>query len=217
VAAAVWVLPRVPLSPAIDWVRAQGMWAPVVFVALYVGCTVLMIPGSLLSLAAGSIFGVLWGSLYAVVAANLGANAAFLLGRWVAREAVGKRVAARPGFAAIDEAVGREGWKIVGLLRLSPVVPFTLLNYALGVTRVSFGQHALASLVGMLPGTVMYVFLGSAAGLAAGAGGEKTTAEKALFAVGLAATVAVTLVLVRLARRALAAKLPPPDPIGHGR
>ena len=142
-----------------------------------------------------------------MIAANLGANLAFLLGRSVAREAITRRVAGNPKFAAIDDAVGREGWKIVGLLRLSPVFPFTLLNYALGLTRIRQLDYALASLVGMLPGTVMYVYLGSAAGLAASGATAKTPAEKTLFIAGLVATVVVTVFITRIARKALAAKI----------
>jgi uncharacterized membrane protein YdjX (TVP38/TMEM64 family) len=206
-AVAVWLLGKLPLGPALEWVRAQGVWTPVVFIAIYVVCTVLLIPGSLLTLGAGSIFGPVWGTLYTIIAANLGANLAFLLGRSVAREAIARRVAGNPKFAAIDDAVGREGWKIVGLLRLSPVFPFTLLNYALGLTRIRQLDYTLASLVGMLPGTVMYVYLGSAAGLAAGGATPKTPAEKTLFIAGLVATVAVTVFITRLARKALAAKI----------
>ena len=214
-AGAVWLLPKIPLGPALEWVRGQGVWAPVIFIGVYVVCTVLLIPGSLLTLGAGSIFGPVWGTIYTVIAANLGANAAFFLGRSVAREAIARKVAGQPKFAAIDRAVGREGWKIVGLLRLSPVFPFTLLNYALGLTRVRQIEYTLASVVGMLPGTLMYVYLGSAVGLAARSGAAKTPAEKALFVVGFIATVVVTVFITRVARKALAARIG--EPSGPGK
>src|SRR5207247_1074266 len=116
------------------WVKGLGAWGPVVFIAGYVLAPVAFVPGVLLTLAAGAIFGLVQGVLYVFVAATLGASAAFLVGRYLARAAVEPRIAANPRFAAIDRAVGAEGRKIVFLLRLSPVFPFNLLNYALGLT-----------------------------------------------------------------------------------
>jgi uncharacterized membrane protein YdjX (TVP38/TMEM64 family) len=144
------------------------------------------------------------------IAATLGATAAFLVGRYLARDAVARRIEASPRFRALDEAVAGEGWKIVGLARLSPVFPFNVLNYAFGVTRVPLRDFVLASWVGMLPGTVMYVYIGSVAGELATLGAAdraRTPAEWAFYGVGLAATVAVTVVLTRLARRALARRV----------
>ncbi|MCI0743984.1 MAG: TVP38/TMEM64 family protein, partial [Verrucomicrobia subdivision 3 bacterium] len=129
--------------------------------------------------------------------------AAFLVGRYLARGWVAKKIEGNASFAAIDRAVADEGWKIVGLTRLSPVFPFSLLNYAFGLTRVKLRDYVLASWIGMMPGTVMYVYLGSLA--RAGAAGEKKSpAEWALYGVGLLATIAVTVVITRIARRALA-------------
>jgi uncharacterized membrane protein YdjX (TVP38/TMEM64 family) len=119
-------------------------------------------------------------------------------------------VGASPRARAIDAAVEREGWKLVLLLRLSPVFPFNVLNYALSLTRVPFGTYVLASFIGMLPGTALYVYLGSLApaaaqlGPAAAAGGAGRTA---VYAIGLLATVAVVVVATRLARRALAGEI----------
>ncbi|KAF0172910.1 MAG: hypothetical protein FD161_3914 [Limisphaerales bacterium] len=184
-------------------VEQLGPWGPVLFVVIYVLACVLFIPGSVLTLGAGAVFGVVWGSVYVSLASTLGATASFLVGRYLARRWVARKIAGNATFAAIDQAVAAEGWKIVGLTRLSPVFPFTLLNYAFGVTRVGLRDYVLASWIGMMPGTVMYVYLGSLA--RAGAGGQqKSPAEWALYGVGLAATIAVTVVITRIARQALA-------------
>lgn len=152
------------------------------------------------------------GSVIVSVASTLGATVAFLVGRHLARGWISSKIEGNAKFKAIDEAIGREGWRIVGLTRLSPIFPFNLLNYAFGVTRVPLGQYVLASWVGMLPGTIMYVYLGSLAGSLAtlGSGGgsqERTPAQWALYAVGLLATVAVTVYVTRIARRALNQKI----------
>ena len=191
---------------ALGAVDGLGPWAPAAFVALYAAACVLFIPGSLLTLGAGAVFGLARGTAYVSAASVLGATASFLLGRTLARDWVSRRAEADPRFRAVDEAVGREGWKIVGLLRLSPLFPFNLLNYALGLTRVTLRDFVLASWLGMLPGTVMYVYIGSLAGDLArlGSGGRsRTPAEWALYAGGLAATAAVTVFVTRIAREAL--------------
>lgn len=189
-------------------VERLGPWGPVLFIGLYVVATVFLIPGSVLTLGAGAAFGVVWGSIYVSVAATLGATAAFLVGRYFARDAVARRISGNARFAAIDRAVGEEGWKIVGLTRLSPVFPFTLLNYAFGLTRVSLRDYVVASWIGMMPGTVLYVYLGS---LAQAASGERarTPGEWALYGLGLLATVVVTVLITRIARRALATRIAP--------
>ena len=154
-------------------------------------------------------------SLHALVslASVIGASFAFLIGRYLARNWVAKKTEGSPRFRAIDEAIGKEGAKVVFLLRLSPIFPYNLLNYALGLTRVSFGRYLLASWIGMFPGTLMYVYLGSLAGsiaaLATG-GGEKTTSQWILFAVGLLATVVVTIYVTKVAKRALDRQLKDP-------
>lgn len=198
------------LRDLLAWVREQGIAGVVVFSAVYIAATVLFVPGSILTLGAGFVYGVGWGSLTVSVASTIGATAAFLVGRYFARDWIAAKVAGNARFAAIDEAVGREGWKIVGLTRLSPVFPFNLLNYAYGLTKVTLRDYFLASWIGMFPGTVMYVYIGSLAGsLAALGAGERsrTTAEWILYGVGLLATVVVTVFVTRLARRALSRKI----------
>jgi uncharacterized membrane protein YdjX (TVP38/TMEM64 family) len=194
------------LKQALDWVAQLGPWGPVIFIALYVLATVLFVPGSVLTLGAGAVFGVVWGSVYVSIAATLGATCAFLVGRYLARDAIARKIEGNERFAAIDRAVAREGWKIVGLTRLSPVFPFTLLNYAFGITRVRLGHYVLASWIGMMPGTVMFVYLGS---LAKAASGERhrTAGEWLLYGVGMLATIGVTFFVTRIAKRALAVKI----------
>lgn len=188
------------------WVAEQGVWGPVVFIAGYAVATVLLVPGSLLTLAAGAVFGVAAGVAYVFAGAVLGATLAFLVARHLARGAVERRIAADPRFERIDAAVARDGRKIVFLLRLSPVLPFNLLNYALGLTRVRLADYVVASL-GMLPGTLLYVYSGrvaaDAASLAGGAGGGRSAGEYAVLVLGLVATVIVTLMVTLIARNAL--------------
>lgn len=189
-----------------QWVQGLGAWGPLAFIAGYVVATVAFIPGSLLTLAAGAIFGVPRGVAYVLAGATLGSIAAFLVSRYVARRAIERRVAGNARFAAIDQAIGAQGRRIVLLLRLSPVVPFTLLNYALGLTQVRLADYATAS-VGMLPGTLLYVYYGKLAGdlaaLAGGAAPPRGPEYYAVLGLGLAATIAVTTIVTRTARRAL--------------
>jgi uncharacterized membrane protein YdjX (TVP38/TMEM64 family) len=199
------------LRDLLGWIDAQGSVGILVFIGTYVAATVLFVPGSILTLGAGFVFGVVGGTLSVSVASTLGALAAFLVGRYVARGWVAAKTADNPRFAAIDEAVGREGWKIVFLTRLSPVFPFNLLNYAYGLTSVSTPAYFLASWIGMLPGTIMYVYFGSlAANLATlgGAAESRGAAQWILYGLGFVATVAVTVFVTRLARRALAQSVP---------
>jgi len=194
------------LKAALDWIGKLGPWGPVIFVGLYVVATVLFIPGSVLTLGAGAVFGVALGSVLVSISATLGATAAFLVGRYLARDAIARKIEKNEKFATIDRAVAKEGWKIVLLTRLSPVFPFTLLNYAFGLTRVKLSHYVLASWLGMIPGTVMYVYLGSLVNVGAGHR-HRTTGEWVLYGVGLLATVVVTVFVTRLARNALARKI----------
>jgi uncharacterized membrane protein YdjX (TVP38/TMEM64 family) len=194
-----------------DWVAGLGAVAPIAFAALYIAATVLFVPGSLLTLAAGALFGVVKGTAIVIVAASLGACAAFLIARYAARERVARLTERDKRFAAIDRAVGNSGFKIVALLRLSPVFPFNLLNYALGLTSVRFRDYALAC-VAMLPGTLLYVYygrlIGDVAALAAGERAERGWTYYLLLGAGLLATIAVTAILTRIARRELARNAP---------
>lgn len=194
------------LKSGLDWVEQLGPAGPIIFILMYIAACVFFIPGSALTLGAGAIFGVVKGSIIVSVASTLGAMVAFLVGRYVARDWVARKIEKNEKFRAIDQAVAGEGWKIVGLTRLSPAFPFSLLNYAYGLTKVSLRDYVLASWIGMMPGTIMYVYLGSLARLGVEAE-QATTAQTVLKIVGLLATVAVTVYVTKIARRALNQKI----------
>ncbi|MCF4970600.1 TVP38/TMEM64 family protein [Nostoc sp. CMAA1605] len=198
--------PQTLLRQALQWIDSLGTVGAIAFTALYIIATVAFLPGSILTLGAGVVFGVVWGAIYVFIGATLGATAAFLVGRYLARGWVAKKIAYNKKFAAIDRAVGREGLKIVLLTRLSPIFPFNLLNYAFGITGVSLTDYFIGS-VGMIPGTIMYVYIGSLAGNLAmiGTEGQPTnpTAQWIIRIVGFIATVAVTIYVTRIAQKAL--------------
>jgi len=196
------------LRHILQWVEGLGLAGGVAFIALYIVAAVAFLPGSILTLGAGAVFGVGLGAIYVFIGATLGAIAAFLVGRYLARGWVSKTIAGKPNFAAIDQAVANEGFKIVLLTRLSPLFPFNLLNYAFGITGVSLNAYALGS-IGMLPAIVLYVYIGSLAGDLARIGTEPThpAIPWAIRLIGLMATVAVTVYVTRLAQKALAEKV----------
>jgi uncharacterized membrane protein YdjX (TVP38/TMEM64 family) len=194
------------LRQLLDWIDSIGAIGPIFFIVLYILVTVLLVPGSILTLGAGALFGVLWGTIYVSVGSTLGATAAFLVGRYFMRDWVAAKIAKSERFSAVDEAIGREGGKIVFLLRLSPIFPYNFSNYAFALTKVNVGSYMLASWIGMIPGTIMYVYIGSLIESLAALGTEgraRTTAEWILYGVGLVATVTVTIYVTRLARRAI--------------
>jgi uncharacterized membrane protein YdjX (TVP38/TMEM64 family) len=202
------------LREALNWISGFGALGLIIFIVLYILACIVSLPGSILTLGAGAVFGVITGSIAVSIGSTLGATCAFLIGRYVARDWVAGRIAGNNKFKAIDDAVGREGWKIVLLTRLSPIFPFNLLNYAFGVTNVSLKHYFFASWLGMIPGTVMYVYIGSLAGDLAhlGASGRtRSASEWILYGVGLAATVVVTIFVTRLAKKSLASRLTPQD------
>jgi uncharacterized membrane protein YdjX (TVP38/TMEM64 family) len=185
------------------WVRGHGLLGAVVYAGVYVLAALLFVPGSVLTLAAGAIFGALWGTLLVSLASTTAAALAFLIARHVARAAVERMAHRDRRFAALDQAIREGGWRIVVLLRLSPVVPFSLSNYLYGLTPVDFGPYVLASWAAMLPATVLYVSLG-AAGRAA-AGGHRRPAEWVLIGAGIAASLVATVMITRAARSRLQA------------
>lgn len=187
------------------WMEGLGALGAVAFVLAYVVVTVALVPASLLTLAAGAVYGLARGIPLVLAGATLGATAAFLLSRYALRDAVERRLARRPRLAAVMDAVSRDGRRIAFLLRLSPAVPFGLLNYALGATRLRLADFVVA-LAGIVPGTALYVYYGTVAGsLAEAAGGERrSAADWVLLGAGLAATLLATLLVGRAARRALA-------------
>jgi uncharacterized membrane protein YdjX (TVP38/TMEM64 family) len=202
------------LLALVERIRRAGAWGAVLFVGVYAVATVLAVPASVLTLGAGFAYGPVYGTLLVMVASNLGALGAFLLGRTALRERVARRLEGQPRFTAVDTAVAEQGFRVVFLLRLSPLFPFNLLNYALGLTRVRLRDYVLASLLGMIPGTVLYVYLGSlvtsVAQLTSGQRPDSGPYGRLLFWGGLVATVLVTVYVTRLARRALESTLRTP-------
>ncbi|MEY3223139.1 MAG: hypothetical protein RLZZ203_1995 [Cyanobacteriota bacterium] len=198
--------PQALLESALHWINGLGTLGGIAFIGIYIIATVAFLPGSILTLGAGVIFGVILGSLYVFIGATLGATAAFLVGRYLARGWVTNKISDNKKFAAIDKAVGKEGLKIVLLTRLSPIFPFNLLNYALGITGVSLQDYFLGS-VGMIPGTIMYVYIGSLAGNLAFIGSESKPDNMILHwvikIIGLIATIVVTIYVTKIAKKAL--------------
>jgi uncharacterized membrane protein YdjX (TVP38/TMEM64 family) len=198
------------LAPALLQVVAHiqgvGPAAPAAFILIYAFAVVALIPASLLTIAAGAVFGLLPGVTYALIGATLGSTAAFLIGRHVARRLVAKKLATMPRFAAIERAVSARGRRIVFLLRLSPVVPFNFLNYALGLTTISAWDFVFASL-GTVPGAFVYAYAGKVTGEALALAGKaevpKNASYYAVLLAGLVATIAATTVVTQTARRAL--------------
>lgn len=191
-------------SAMLDRIRDMGALAPVLFIILYIIAAVLFVPGSVLTIGAGVLFGLLWGSIYVSIGATLGATAAFLVGRYLARDWVRRQLDGNRKFSAIDNAVGREGWKIVLLTRLSPVFPFNLLNYAFGLTAVTLRDYVIATWIGIMPASVLFVYLGSIGGnLATAAQSHQSPARWVLRIIGLGATLGVAVYASRLASRAL--------------
>jgi uncharacterized membrane protein YdjX (TVP38/TMEM64 family) len=197
---------KASLAQLLAWVQAIGPWGPPAWALVYAAASTAWVPGSLLSMAAGFAFGLPLGCLTVVVGSNTGATIAFLLGRTLARGWVERRIAPSVRFRKFDRVFGTHGFQIVLLLRLSPLFPFAVLNYGLSLTQVSYRAFALATLLGMLPGIVLYVYLGSLvksiAELVAGQA-ERTPEQEVLFVAGLVATAVATALVTRAARRAL--------------
>lgn len=197
-----------PVVPAFArWVDGLGAAGPALFAASYFLACMLLLPASVLTMLAGALFGVVWGTVYTVAGAFSAIAAAFLVSRYLARDAITRRLANRPDLQRLDHAVADDGFRIVLLMRLAPVFPFSVLNYALGLTRIRYRDYLLAS-VGSIPGTLVFVNAGRLAGdialIAAGEASPDSWQKMALLAIGLVAAVAVLVILARTARRALA-------------
>jgi uncharacterized membrane protein YdjX (TVP38/TMEM64 family) len=199
--------PQILLKSMLEWVESLGSIGAIAFIGIYIISTIAFLPAFVLTLGAGVLFGIWLGSVYVFIGATLGAILAFLVGRYLARDWVAKKIAGNDRFSSIDRAVGKEGLKIVVLTRLSPIFPFNLLNYAFGVTGVSIQDYIIGSL-GMIPGTIMYVYIGSLAGNIAliGTDSQPTnpTLQWTIRIVGFIATIAVTIYVTQLAKQALA-------------
>lgn len=187
-----------------NWIRDLGVAGAFIFIGVYGVASVLFLPGAVFTIAAGLVYGIVGGTAVALAGATLGAGLAFLVARYVARSRIKKFAQQNKRFGAIDDAVGRQGWKIVGLLRLSPLIPFNVSNYFYGLTSISFWPYLLVSCIGMLPGTLLYAYLG-AIGQAGLSGGKKghSPLEWTFLGIGLLATIAVTVFVSRVAKKAL--------------
>jgi uncharacterized membrane protein YdjX (TVP38/TMEM64 family) len=181
----------------VAWMAGLGVWGPLVFVGVYCLAPALFFPGAILTLASGVLFGPLAGALLSVTGATAGATVAFLLARSLAAEWVERRLG--PRVHAIKAGVEREGWRFVAFVRLVPVFPFNLLNYALGLTRLSVRTFAVTSMVTMAPGALAYAYLGYVGREALGGG--SALVQKGLLALTLLAAVALLPVLIRHWRR----------------
>jgi len=171
-----------------------GPWAPSLFVLVYAFATVLFVPGSVLTVAGGALFGPVWGTLWNLIGATLGAMLAFLIARYVASAWVAAHIGERLG--RLMRGVEEEGWRFVAFVRLVPLFPFNLMNYAFGLTRIRLREYVLASFVCMAPGALAYTYLGYAG--RAAASGQAGAIRKAVLAVALLAAVAFLPRLVRM-------------------
>jgi uncharacterized membrane protein YdjX (TVP38/TMEM64 family) len=210
VAAAVGLPLREWLVDGADLAERHHYAAGALFIVAYTIAAVLAVPGTILTLGAGFVFGVALGSVLVSAGSVLGATAAFLLGRFFARSWVAKRVAGSPRLQALAEVTRQDGFTIVLLARLSPLFPYNVLNYLFGVTAVRLRDYVLASWLGMLPATVLYVYIGSLTKSVAAVTGDKLDAawpRRVLLVAGLLATVALTVVIARRATRELRDRL----------
>ena len=184
-----------------SWVRHLGVAGAFIFIGIYALAAVLFLPGAVFTIAAGLVYGIAGGTAVAIAGATIGAALAFLIARYLVRQRIERFAEKNKRFGAIDKAIGKQGWKIVGLLRLSPLIPFY------GVTSIDFWPYVAASFFGMLPGTLLYAYLG-AIGQAGLGGGKKghSPLQWVFLGVGLLATIAVTLFVSHLAKKALKEK-----------
>jgi uncharacterized membrane protein YdjX (TVP38/TMEM64 family) len=191
------------LRDSLLWIRGLGVWAPIAFIAIYVVACVLAVPASILTLGGGFLFGFVWGTVYVITGAVLGAVAAFLAGRYLARNWVAKKIEGHEKFKAIDEALGREGWRIVLLTRLAPIFPYAVLNYGFALTRVSLWHYTVATAIGIVPAMIAFVYFGSLVTDFTKLGpGVKVLPPAMKWGIAVV-TVIVTVLLTRIARRLL--------------
>ena len=185
------------------WVQELGALGWIISILGYALASFVLIPGGLLTITAGLAFG-LWGFFIVVIGATIGAGMSFLAARYLFRKHVENSLGKKPLFKALNEAIKEEGWKVVGLMRFSPAMPFSLQNWLFGVTAVNFFPYLIATFFGIMPGTLLYVWIGSIGGSAA-AGAETSTAKYIFLIVGIIATLAVTILIGKKAKEKLKA------------
>ena len=194
------------LTAALEFVQGLGPWGPAVIVLIYIAVSIALLPSWVLTVGCGFLFGLPGGTAIASCGATLGACASFGLSRRFGREGIFRAAAPKPLLAALDVALARKGFVVVLLTRLSLALPYGPLNYAYGLSSVRFSHYALATWIGMLPGGLLYAYLGSTLkDLSEVAAGVKppVTLQFVFLAIGLASTLATTIILSRVARRAL--------------
>ncbi len=201
------------LQAALENIKEIGFWAPVLFILLYIVSCVALVPASVLTIGGGTLFGVVQGSIYVSIAATLGATAAFLVGRYLARDWVTRRIGSHPAFAAIDKAVAEEGWRIVFLTRLCPIFPFFLMNYAYSLTRVSLRDYILATWIGIIPGSTLFVYIGSLANASTQQTSPVGWVWKGFI---LVTAILATVYITKFARRALSRRIEPSSDLPSG-
>lgn len=199
------------LVELVEWIDGLGAIAPLVFILAYIVVTVAFLPASIVTLGAGFVFGVVKGSILVFIGAMLGATAAFLVGRFVARDWIAKKVEGKQFFKSLDNAIAEEGLKLIFLIRLSPAFPFNLLNYALGLTKVSLRDYVLGT-TGIIPGTIMYVYLGSLIGdltmLGTGEAPSNPIISWIIKILIFVTVVAISLYIAKIAKKALNDSVP---------
>lgn len=179
------------------WMQDAGAAAPLVFMALYAAATVLFLPGSILTIAGGALFGPVWGTFYSLTGATLGATLAFLVARYLASDWVARKAGGR--LKQLIDGVEAESWRFIAFVRLVPLFPFNLLNYALGLTRIKLFHFIITSYICMLPGSIAFTYLGYAGREAAA--GSAGSIQKGLLALGLLALIVFLPRLIRRMRR----------------
>jgi uncharacterized membrane protein YdjX (TVP38/TMEM64 family)/rhodanese-related sulfurtransferase len=187
-------LGQIDLAMLDAWLGSLGLWAPVGYVALYALATIAFVPGVLLSLTGGALFGPLWGTIWNLIGATVGATLAFLAARYIAGEWVTRKAGGL--LKRLIDGVDAEGWRFVAFVRLVPLFPFNLSNYALGLTHIPLHHYVIATLICMVPGAVAYTWLGHAGREALA--GETDAVRYGLLALGLLASIAL---LPRLIKR----------------
>ena len=196
------------LRESLAWIRGLGALAPIAFILIYIVSCVMAVPASILTLGGGFLFGFGWGITYVLIGAILGAVASFLVGRYLARDWVARKVENNAKFKAIDEAIAREGWRIVLLARLAPIFPYAVLNYGFALTRVSLVHYALATAIGIVPAMFAFVYFGSLATDLTNLNQGVKSASWLKWAIG-GMTIVVAVFLTRIARRSLNRALSP--------
>ncbi|MDB6131376.1 MAG: ydjZ 1 [Verrucomicrobiales bacterium] len=201
------------LLPVTSWIdqfthiiKNSGGAGYLYFAIVYILGTILFFPGALLTLAAGVAFGFVQGTAISLISATIGASCSFLLGRFFFRNAIEKRVRSNPRFVDFDESIAKDGPLIILLLRLSPLIPFNFSNYFFGITKIGYWTFAILSFIGMLPGTMLYVYLGHLGSTALKGERNRTPLEYGFLVLGLIATLGLSWTLARIARRVLQAK-----------